>query len=213
MPLLVGLLLVVLPLGVGSALNLFGYWRYGVFGESWPSLVARMGAVSLGTSLVTFGMVPGNAIAGERADRSAEFLAYLPASRAAHLLSKGLIAVFALALVWAANALCAWVIAPALGEVPADSADFVRTTFPWLSAAAVAVFGVAWLGSSALPSPVYAAGAGFAAPWLVLSSLAVAEFGFGYEGWIGAGFLPVSIVVGSLSFVAGIVCYLRRIQP
>jgi hypothetical protein len=213
MPLLIGLLVLLMPLGVGAALNWFGYWRYGVWGESWPSLFARMGVISLGLSLVTFGMVPGNAIAGERADRSVEFLGYLPPSRAAHLLSKGLVAVFALAVAWAANATCAWVIAPALGEVPADSADFVRTTFPWLSAAAVAVFGAAWLGSSVSPSPVYATGIGFAAPWLVLSSLAVGEFGFGYEGWIGAGFVPVNIVVGSLCFVAGIVCYLRRIQP
>jgi len=213
MPLLVGLLLLLLPLGVGAALNGIGYWRYGVWGESWPSLVARMGVLSLGFSLVTFAMVPGNAIAGERADRSAEFLAYLPPPRWANIASKGFIALLALFVVWAVNAACMWVIAPALGEVPEDSAVFVQELLPAFGALSVSMFGAAWLGSSFLPSPVYATGVGFAAPLILLCGLSVGEHGLGHAGWIQHGFIPASIVLGALCFFAGIACYLRRIQP
>ncbi len=213
MPLLVGALLLIQPMVVGAMVNLIGYWRFGEWGETWASLVARMSVLSLGLSVVTFAMVPGNAIAGERADRSAEFLAYLPPSRRASIVSKGLVAVLALAMVWAINAAYIWIIAPALGEVPPDSAGFVREVVPQLAALSVSMFGAAWLGSSVLPSAVYATGVGFSAPWIVLSALAIFEYVLGYEGWVLQGFIPVSVIIGILCFVAGIVCYLRRIQP
>ena len=48
-------------------------------------------------------LLGGNSIAGERVDRSAEFLAYLPVSRGRILASKLLVALAAVPLIWLPN--------------------------------------------------------------------------------------------------------------
>ena len=58
---------------------------------------------SLGLLQLAFALLGGNSIAGERIDRSAEFLAYLPVSRGRILASKLLVALAAVPLVWLPN--------------------------------------------------------------------------------------------------------------
>src|SRR5208282_1173833 len=58
---------------------------------------------SLGLLQLVFALLGGNSIAGERFDRSAEFLAYLPVSRGRILASKLLVSLAAVPLVWLPN--------------------------------------------------------------------------------------------------------------
>ena len=75
-------------------------------------------------SLLTVALLAGNAIAGERADRSAEFIAYLPLRRSSTLASKLFLHLIAIVVLSAVNL---WVLKQGVvsGEADAESAIWV----------------------------------------------------------------------------------------
>jgi ABC-type transport system involved in multi-copper enzyme maturation permease subunit len=135
---------------------------------------------SLGLSLLTFAMLGGNAVAAERVDRSAEFLAHLPPSRRRVILSKIILALAASAVIWAINLGLIYGLAAHLDGWPTMkeslSTGSLQDTFPGLASVAIIVFGVAWLGSVCLTSPAIATGLGIFAPVAVAGVLATIEF-------------------------------------
>ena len=88
-------------------------WYWGRFqGLSWRQIVDdwRVGLAvaslySFAISQVALALIGGNAIAGERADRSAEFQVYLPLTRQKILAGKLLLALAIVAVIWLTNPL------------------------------------------------------------------------------------------------------------
>jgi ABC-type transport system involved in multi-copper enzyme maturation permease subunit len=203
------------------------YWGYIAHdGMTWPAAIdiwsrdlMVVALWSLMLSGLTAALLGGNAVAGERADRSAEFLASLPVSRRQIIVSKAVLALSAVALIWAVNLL---VIATQtsstfpsqVGKPLSDILDGVAIC----ACVTCSAFGVAWFFSVWLTSPALAACAGLLAPFILFMIFALlAEFGGGRTGY-GDNFavLAYSLVcalVGIAGFVAGTVSYLRRVEP
>jgi ABC-type transport system involved in multi-copper enzyme maturation permease subunit len=170
---------------------------------------------SMALSQLTLAVLAGNSIAAERADRSAEFLAYLPPSRKQILASKLLLALLAVGAVWAVNLSVTELVVPTLGTPLGSSSDQLASR-GMLAAGTVMVFGASWLGSAALNSPANATIFGIAVafvggPLLVQAMWALCASG-AREALNSCG-LIVGFTVGSLCFLFGSASYLRRIEP
>ncbi|MCP4663824.1 MAG: ABC transporter permease subunit [bacterium] len=208
--LIVGTVIFFLPYFIGLIGGIFSqwYWDY--------DSVRGLGHLSLLLSLVTITMLGGNAMAAERADRSAEFLAYLPPSRRSLIASKIILAVGGSLFVWIVNLVTILVLAPrlrgappldgALTEAPGDRLLVVVVT-------AVVLFGVAWLLSSFVASPAIATGGGFLAPAVVAGALMTVKYFYLQPFPFWSWYNTLGLTVGILGFVAGTVCYLRRFEP
>ncbi|MEK7756948.1 MAG: hypothetical protein AAB385_07020, partial [Planctomycetota bacterium] len=197
------------------ARNLLLEWRGG---EAWwaPGFWVDVYGISLILSLFTFAMLGGNAIAAERADRSAEFLGYLPVSRGNVLASKSIIALGPTLLVWALNLTALFIVAPSITHVPA--ADIIaksdgRESLGIFAGLTVLLFGSGWFWSTVLTSHGLATGMSF----FTLAALAMGfmglEVGCGLENIIEKWFVSVCVVVGISGYVAGCAYYLRRLEP
>ena len=212
--LIVGAVMVFGPLVVGIIINGIAEWRYGFPGTPWPELIVDTGILGLVLSLLTITLLGGNAVASERVDHSAEFLAYLPASRWAIITSKALLAVVTGVLVWAVGLLIVYSLGPLAGEIPAHAIRIRIEAIPALATTSVFLFGAAWLGSCCLASPTMATGIGFGAPWLLYAALAIWKFFFDHPDFpIGRWYYTLAVSLGVLCFIAGIVYYVRRVEP
>jgi len=207
LPYLIFLILVIYSLRQGSAVHVNMIWEYGT--------MKIFGNISLTLSLLTIAMLGGNAMAAERADRSAEFLLYLPPSRRSLITSKIILAVGASLVIWIVNLLILLVVAPrlpgapplvdgALWQAPGDGMLFLGVT-------AVLFFGVAWLASSFMASPAIATSCGLLAPAVVGGILGSIHYlhRFPFPKWYNS----LGLTVGILGFIAGTVVYLRRFAP
>jgi ABC-type transport system involved in multi-copper enzyme maturation permease subunit len=213
MILVMGLTLFIAPFAIVAA----AAWK-----EHWPTLppVSRWSygllpatLVSLGLSLLTLATLAGNSIACERADRSAEFLAYLPPSRRAILTSKVLVVVLPIAVVWVVDLFLAWLMTPATGPAPGGVGS-VRDTVLGLAPAAVMLLGAGLLGSATLDSPAIATSLGIGATLAVIFAMAMIG---GMSGWssdqLRHNAAVVFLTMGMGCFLAGCVCYFRRVGP
>ena len=202
------------PFLVGVTMNLYAQWRYGMPSRPWPDLLALLSALSLSLSLLTLAMLGGNAIACERADRSAEFLAYLPPTRRGIVGSKATLAISAGLIIWLVNLVAMYGIVPLTGELSTSGAQFFKDGLPNIAATGVLAFGAAWLGSSFLASPAIATGLGIFAPVTVVCVLGTVHYflnppGFDMARWYNI----VCVPLGVGCFVAGTAYYLRRLEP
>jgi len=213
MVVIVGLIFLLGPLIAAVAIKLVEQLRYGepIY---WFDVMAKVGAVTLGVSLITLSFLGGNAFAGERADRSAEFMAYLPPTRWRKLASKVVFAAGGSITVVVVTLLISYGLASALGEPTSDVVRFRSDiAFAMLPTAAL-LFAAAWCASSFLSSPTYAAGIGFAAPWLLFLALAMYAYCTEIEGFeIGFWYNAIAYSLALLAFVAGCGIYLKRIEP
>lgn len=201
------------PLIVATAVNGILGVRYHAM-VNWFEVVTQTACVTLAFSLVTVALVGANAFAGERADRSAEFMAYLPPTRKQKLSSKLIFVACLMTFIVLALLLMFYAVAPVVGEETAHTTrlrhDFTYAMWP----TAVLIFGAAWCASSVLSSPTFAAGVGFFAPWLLFALLSLVFYGFDLkEASMQPWWLWTAAPLGVLSFAAGCVYYLRRIEP
>ena len=182
------------------------HWNY--------ETVTVCGSISLMLSMVTIAMLGGNAMAAERADRSAEFLFYLPPSRRSLIASKIILAVGASLLIWIVNGVTLLVIAPRLPGAPSLGDGALRAAagdrMLHLAVTAVLILGVAWL-LSAFASAKIAAICGFIAPDVIVGALLGVHYlhPFPYLKW----YTTLALTGGILSFIAGTLVYLRRYEP
>jgi ABC-type transport system involved in multi-copper enzyme maturation permease subunit len=204
---------------------LIGVYVVGLGAEvshTWPALpaldtladtICSFGHLALSVMPFLAALLGGNAIACERSDRSAHFLAYLPPTKVQLLASKFLVAACALAVFWCANAVLIYVIAPLLHPEPTNFM-YVLGTPAAAIAGCVLTFGVGWLASACLEKPTLP----------VLVAL-VFPFVLGYGLFLFAGLaglsrfdvLPwagtVGLSIGVAAFLTGTWCYFRRVEP
>ncbi len=191
---------------------LLAQWRTGLVNASahvWAESLTSACMLSMGLSLLTICLLSANVFAGERADRSAEFLASLPASRLAVLLAKGIVVIGTITVIaatqwWVVEMLIPWVdprINPSLNE-----------PLWFILSVSVLIGGAGWGASSVLSSPVGAAGAAMLAPMAVLSVVAGLSWKFGFppENSLATWCEVVCLLSGLASFVGFSVAYVRR---
>lgn len=201
------------PYVAGALYQWYADWPSFPDAATWARILFAGSYFSLSLSQLTLALLGGNTIACERADRSAEFLAYLPPSRAKILASKALLALVLAAVVWGTNLLAAEVLAPALSDA---SLDVLGLPNRWpLAAVGIVVFGAGWLGSSFLTSPTFATTIGLFAPLLVISVLTLCSLAFNWpaHGEVATWYWPACAVFGVLCFAGGTSYYVRRVEP
>jgi ABC-type transport system involved in multi-copper enzyme maturation permease subunit len=186
----------------------------------WRVLFIGTSLYSLGLSQLAFGLIGGNAIAGERADRSAEFQAYLPISSYKILQGKLLAVLTVAAAVWTINPL---IILCLLGSVllPSDiNFEFVGQISAIIAITGFTFFGASWLFSSFLSSPTISVVAGLVAPIAIWSGICYVNYLVQGDVW-GPNtqdvllwcYCGIGLVVSAICFIAGTWVFLRRVEP
>lgn len=173
--------------------------------EEWIRFFSAASLANVFLAIVLVAFIAGDTFAGERADRSAEFTAYLPIDRKTAVLSKVITALGVCVVLLAVMLVIAWLLTPS-DISPDDAGLFLSTAIP--------LFGVAWLFSSFLRTPAMAAAVGIAFPvGLGFTCLFFSELESMQKTDMGTVFLVVSIAVGLSCFAAGVVHYIRRVEP
>lgn len=211
--LIVGLVLLLGPPVVGVAGNLYIQARHQTT-INWFDVIVQTGVVAMICSLITMALLGGNAFAGERADRSAEFMAYLPPTRKRKLASKVMLALASAVFVLGVVLLICYTLAPAVGEPTVHTVRMRNEIMSTFLPVAALMLAASWCASSFLSSPTYAVGIGFVTPWLVFLILALLEYCVGIEDFdIGLWFARIAILLALLAFFGGCGIYLKRIEP
>ncbi len=174
--------------------------------------------IAVHVSVFLLPMIAANSLAGERADRSAEFIAPLPVSRAVRLMAKVvLLAAVAIAL-WAPMLVVASLLR---GSQLVKADDYLSglELLGRIATFAILTTALAWLLAGWIESPVIAAVMAIAipvaVPWAMFSLhapfLAPASF-FGL--WIDSEGIPqpLTFLVAAAFFTAGSALYLRRLE-
>ncbi|NLE37576.1 MAG: ABC transporter permease subunit [Pirellulaceae bacterium] len=181
---------------------------------------------------VILALLGGNSIAGERGDRSAEFLATLPLSRRRNLASKLVLGPLAVAVIWGVNLLIFLFVSgasPGLTEILREFAArpdllFRRELllfFGCVGGTGLAFFCVGWSASSFLNSSVYASAIALMTPLTVIMGIQGViwwtETRF-YGRWeepatVACWYASICITLSVAAFIAGTWYYLRRVEP
>lgn len=201
-------------LGISAAERLF--WPSE--SHSWITAVRDAGWASAGLSVLMAAFIGGNAIAGERADRSAEFAAGLPILRRRSITSKAAVSGLVCAAMWVFNAAVLGITVFLLHSTrPAFQFNFSDEVFAvsLCGSLGVLLFGIAWLFSSLLNSPAIAAAA-------AIGTVAVLYFAVlplqehlpdrPIGNTLLVCLMAIPLVVGLVSFVVGSLVCLRRAE-
>jgi hypothetical protein len=180
----------------------------------WGWLVAETLVVgslaSHAAAQLSLAVLAGNLIAVERVNRSAEFLAYLPASRVRVLQAKAtVLAVTALTLLLvplSIGGLTAWLSGlPLLSGGP----RYILFLVVSISAVGFCASGIGWLGSCVLQSNAVAILFALVVPWVLAMVVTTAARGTAP----GATLLATNLSVGLAGFLFGTRHYLARVEP
>lgn len=173
----------------------------------WLNWAARFGYLMIMVTAAVFG---GMSFALERRERWAEFLGMLPPHRLMVIASKLLVAWASLAALWLVNSfilLFTWALDPRL-QRNGSELDLWAGLFP------LTFFGIAWLCSTFLTSPAISAGISIAVTFfgtITISTL------LGRSWWDvdAANRLTTHVAwaSGLLAWLAGTICYVRRVAP
>lgn len=209
--------ILLFPYVVGGGMSAIAEQRWGAQ-VWWGESIMMFGLMSLMLSLVSVCLLSGNAFAGERSDRTAEFFAYLPPSAGQRLASKLAVALGAVLIVWLINAVVIYGVAPHFAmrsqDMGGDGGRDVLEQIPHLVGISIALFGAAWLASAMLSSHVAAAGCGVMLPIFVACAVKLFEYWFDWKDFDAWEWVSVwCAACGLVCFIAGTVYYLRRVEP
>jgi ABC-type transport system involved in multi-copper enzyme maturation permease subunit len=187
----------------------------------WRPILFGASLYSLGITQVALALIGGNAISGERADRSAEFQAYLPITRKKILAGKLLMALAIAAVIWLTNPPIAWSLLDSLVDVRRGSYDdFALIIFCNMAITGLVFFCVAWLFSSILSSPTFSTIAGLITPLIIWSLILYVNYLIQGDRWEPPTGKILQIAYGSLCLSVALPCfglgtwlYLRRVEP
>ncbi len=169
-------------------------------------------------SVMVMALLGGQSFASERADRSAEFLAYQPVTRGRHVLSKLVLPGSTLLLIFGVNSLLL-LLAESIRGNHNISLSHAPTHLVGLApflAAALCAFGVAWALSAVQNSPTFAVMAGIIVPIAVVWLFMMIEWRGGFKITNLQRFVIYMVAYVTLSligFVGGTRYYLRRVEP
>ena len=179
--------------------------------ENWTELFRMASIASLLLTVLAIGFLGGNAIAGERVDRSAEFVAYLPISRRPAVASKAIVAIGASLAFWLVNASVACVTSWMIDDLPLN---LVLEGVLFTTTGAVLIFGASWLFSSFMSSPPIATIMGLATVVVYGLTMTLIDQARGLDTpRTDPLYFVLCVVLGGVCFVAGVICYVRRIEP
>jgi ABC-type transport system involved in multi-copper enzyme maturation permease subunit len=189
--------------------------------ESYIVEMAFVAAVaSEAVAVLTLTLLGGHAIAGERDDRSVEFLAYLPVSRWSNMISKLVWPLVMALLVIGVNIAVVYLMVKN-SKLAADQysriglqALITPVAFMWSLG-----FSTAWLGSAVLRSPAFAVvGSILASVSILLATMLIVKFvpatQVRYPDQVIWSILAVVVpLIACSCFFAGCRIYLRRVEP
>jgi ABC-type transport system involved in multi-copper enzyme maturation permease subunit len=180
---------------------------------------------SVGLTQLTLVLLGGNAIAGERNDRSAQFVAYLPLSRPRRLAAKLMVTAATVIVLWGVNLLVLLIASGANLDLDLDTdpklCNLVQTVLGYSALMGLVSFGVAWLISSLQSSPTFAVCGGLIAPLVIVMGLHGAVWGLGlatypgstFDEFVETGYSTICAMVAVVCFSIGTWYYLRRVEP
>jgi ABC-type transport system involved in multi-copper enzyme maturation permease subunit len=190
-------------------------WSLAGSPRSWIGLIWKASLLSSLIWTVAVAFIGGVIIAGERSDRSAEFLAYLPIDPRRAVAGKAILAFGACLFYFLINVSVFYVTRAGQSYSTPVLNDMIEMIGgPWL-VTAVLVFSASWLFSSLLTSPALAAAGGLTVAAISggavtgLSGLRIigsAEALKGLYFWL-------CLILGVACFAAGIAYFLRRPHP
>jgi ABC-type transport system involved in multi-copper enzyme maturation permease subunit len=166
--------------------------------------------ISYVLSQLTIAFLGGNAFAGERIDRSAEFMAYLPVSKVRRVVGKLCLAAIVITLIWGINLLVLWALTRPPWILPNFKADEMMHT----AVIGLVAFGVGWCVSSLQSSPTFAVCAGIAVPLVTSIGLAIVANQLkmdAHQFWMW--YKAISITLGLAGFALGTWYFLKRVGP
>lgn len=170
---------------------------------------------SIVLSQLTLALLGGNAIASERADRSAEFLFYLPLSRTRTLAGKMMLAIIVALLIWGVNLLILHLAFPNIWRSDAGGSVMIRRTLLGALLTGAVMYSSGWLLSARWETPTFPICGALAAPYLVLLGVLAAtwawEYPFHEVAW--PWYLRACPIVAVVAYLAGTWSYLRRVEP
>ena len=184
---------------------------------------------SICISQLTLALIAGNAMAGERADRSAEFIAYLPLEKRRLLMSKLAIGLLALVAIWGINSLIFgvnFVVAnyyPNAGfQLDSVQQEYFYKQLPWvvthIALTGLTFFGVAWLISSFQSSTTFAVAGGLVTPLVTIMTIngIALLLDLQYvdaEQFVSFAYATSTAILATVCFGIGTVLYLKRREP
>ena len=194
---------------VAVAVNVYGQIRYGFPVKEWPEMLDLAAVLSLALQLPAATMFGGCAFAAERADRSAEFLAYLPIPRGKAVLSKAVLALGVLTFIWAVNSSVFYSM-----NIDGKDTSGIERTIGMMGVVSLCMFGTAWLCSAVSSSHALSAAVGVLVPvTLGLGAVGLASL----AGWPDATverWLPrILLATGVACFLGGARYYVWRVEP
>ena len=213
--------------GMLLVLPYFMVWFVLSYTEIWNDMTATTGwvlywessaYVSVFASQATIAMLSAFMIARERADGSAEFLAYLPPSRLRTIAVKIGLILFTAAIIWSSGLSVSAIAQSMSEEVDDESISFIAGLPSFLLIAVLGGLwgGVAWVVSSFSKSPAVAIISAFPAPLFVYFLLILSVYFFSYPK-NQSDFFDLYVVVcfglAQVMYGLGIYCYVKRIRP
>ncbi len=154
----------------------------------------------------------GHAIACERGDRSANFLASLPFTKGQIITSKLVVAGLATAVLWGWVLSSLYIVAPSPGSDLVDSQGTMMA--PGGACVCVLTFGIGWLASASMEKTILPIIMALASPVAVSVMLLLVGVALGIpkirvSGWSST----VCLVIGAVAFLTGTWTYCRRVEP
>ena len=178
-----------------------------------PTHIANLAMAGLGITAIFAAVFGAAAFAVERRDRSAEFLAMLPTSRGRILLSKLIVALSCLAVVWTVN-LCILRAMNSHVALGLKETYEQRLALAGAMGATLMMFGLGWLFSTFLRGAAIAFSLAFA---ITVASVPIVSDIAERIGLVDYGrvksMIGVAVCVGLIGFCAGTIHYVQRVEP
>ena len=182
----------------------------------WREIIVGAGMYSLMISQLSMALIGGNAISGERVDRSAEFLYSLPIARRRFLASKLVLALAITAAVWLVNVAVVWCLTAGPLAFRPDEYKMLLTGVGYIAITGLMFFSAAWFFSSFVGSPAFDVCGGLIFPLVVWSGIWLMKYLLKWhinEEMLGNVYFVVCLVLAPMCFGVGTWYYLRRVEP
>lgn len=217
LPLLLGLSLLLAPyIVVGVAVTHMPLWHEATAASAWAVLLASGCHFSVMCSQPTLAILSGHLIAVERGDRSAEFLGYLPPSRALILFSKALVLAGAFFVIWGLNLSMhgiGWWLSP--DSSAAHDLTSHMASLPRFAGIGLLAAGAGWCASANLDNSGPAVALGLAAPAVLFGVLMTTNAAFNAPDDLALAtvYFRLCPMLAVVLFAVGTLMYLRRVEP